>query len=49
MDAFLKENELDHLCDVLGTFSLQDSLAILDEGRPKLLEKLKLFTVESLR
>ena len=41
MDAFLKENELDHLCDVLGTFSLQDSLAILDEGRPKLLEKLK--------
>lgn len=42
MDAFLKENKLDHLCDALATsLTLQESLTVLDQGRPKLLEKLK--------
>ena len=42
MEAFLKSNSLDRLCDALNsTLTLDESVALLDEGRPALLAKLK--------
>ena len=42
MDAFLKDSKLDHLCDALSTtLTIDESLSLLEEGRPKLLARLK--------
>ena len=42
MEAFLKDSKLDHLCDALSsTLSIDESLSLLEEGRPKLLARLK--------
>jgi hypothetical protein len=42
MEAFLKDNSLDRLCDALSDkLTLDESLTLLDEGRPALLARLK--------
>ena len=41
MDGFLKDNGLERLSDQLSALSITDALALLDEGRPKLMDKLK--------
>ena len=48
MEAFLKDSKLDHLSDTLSTLALGDAIALLDHGRPKLLEKLKELGVTKL-
>jgi pimeloyl-ACP methyl ester carboxylesterase len=42
MEDFLKGAKLDHLCDALvSKLSIDDAFGLLDQGRPKLLDKLK--------
>jgi surfactin synthase thioesterase subunit len=42
MESFLKDSKLDHLCDAMASsLTLEQSFALLEEGRPKLLDRLK--------
>ena len=42
MEAFLKGAQLDHLCDALASkLTVDEAFSLLEEGRPKLLARLK--------
>lgn len=48
MPEFLESAKLGHLAEALGSLSLGESLALLQEGRPKLLDKLKALGVSKI-
>lgn len=41
MDRLLKDAKLEHLCEQLASLEINEVFSLLDQGRPKLLERLK--------